>query len=154
MDDQNNATSGKHERSSASNAPNDKRQKMTSPSCPATPYQNEGVLAVMNKLTLLVEHHPEFLSKLEGLLEEVFNKLEPEVSAAIRKEKNEDSCPIFKLSNDELKLVFGYAGEKKYGFVACVSNMVPSRISQHVRKRNMYKHKKRCSFAVSRCTLP
>jgi hypothetical protein len=36
------------------------------------------------------------------MLEEVFNKLEAEVSAAIQKEKNEDSCPIFKLSNDEV----------------------------------------------------
>jgi hypothetical protein len=96
---------------------------MTSPSCPATPFQNEGVLAAMNKLTLLlVDHHPQFHSKLEELLEEIFNTLEPEVSTAIRKEKNEDSCPIFKLSNDELKLVLGYAGEKQYRFVACVSD--------------------------------
>ena len=46
-----------------------------------------------------------------------------EITAAIRKEKNEDSCPIFNtLSNDELKLIFGYVGEKQYGFVACVSD--------------------------------
>ena len=121
MEDQNNATSGKHHRS-ASNAPNDRRQKMTTPSCPATPLQNEGVLAAMNKLTQLLEHHPQLHSKLEGMLEGVFNALESEVSATIRKEKNEDSCPIFKLSNDELKLVFGYAGEKQYGFVGYVSD--------------------------------
>jgi len=121
MEDQNNTTSGKHQRS-ASNAPNDKRQKMTTPSCLATPFQNEGVLAAMNKLTQLVEHHPQFHFKLERMLEEVFNTLEPEVSAAIRKENNEDSCPIFELSNDELKLVFGYVGEKQYGFVAYVSD--------------------------------
>jgi len=122
MEDKNNATSGKHQRS-ASNAPNDKRQKMTPPSCPAmTPLQNKGVLAAMEKLTELVEHHPQFHSKLEGMLADVFNALEPVVSAAIRKEKNEDSCPIFKLSNDELKHVFGYTGEKQYGFIACVSD--------------------------------
>ena len=46
-----------------------------------------------------------------------------EITAAIRKEKNEDSCLIFnKLSNDELKLIFGYVGEKQYGFVVCVSD--------------------------------
>ena len=56
---------------------------MTSPSCLATQFQNEGVLAAMNKLTRLVEHYPQFHSKLEGMLEEVFNTLEPEVSAAV-----------------------------------------------------------------------
>ena len=77
----------------------------------------------MNKLTLLVELYPQFQSKLEGMLEDVFNTLEPEVSAAVRKEKNEDSCPLYKLSNhDELKLIFGYAGENQYRFVACVSD--------------------------------
>jgi len=130
MEDQNNATSGKHQRS-ASNAFNSpapsstsKRQKNTTPSCPASPpfVQNEGVLAAMHKMTQLVEQHPQLHSKLEEMLEDVFNTLEPEVSADIRKEKNEDSCPIFKLWNDELKLVFGYAGEKQYRFVACVSD--------------------------------
>jgi len=132
MEDQSNVIFGKHQRT-ASNAPNDpaapsssKRQKTSSttpPSCLASPFQNEGVLAAMNKLTQLVEQHPQFQSKLEGMLEDVFNKLEPEVSAAIRKEKNEDSCPIFnKLSNDEIELIFGYVGEKQYGFVACVSD--------------------------------
>jgi len=86
MEDKNNAASGKRQRS-ASNAPNDKRQKMTTPSCPATtPFQNEGVLAAMNKLTQLVKYHPQFHSKLEGILEDAFNKLEPEISAAIQKE--------------------------------------------------------------------
>ena len=94
---------------------------MTSPSCPKTRFQNEGVLAAMNKLTFLVEHHPQILSKLEGMLEDVFNTLEPEVSAAVRKEKNEDSCPLYKLSNDELKLIFGYVGKMQYRFVACTS---------------------------------
>jgi len=60
-------------------------------------------------------------SKLEGMLQDVYNILEPEVSASILKEENADSCPIFILSNDELKLVFGYVGEKQYGFVACIS---------------------------------
>ena len=118
-----NATSDKHQRS-ASSAPTSKRQKTTtsSSSFPATPFQNEGVLTTMNKLTKLVELHPQFQSKLEGILEDAFNTLEPEVSASIRKEKNEESCPLFKLSNDELKLIFGYAGEKQYRFLACVSD--------------------------------
>ena len=48
-------------------------------------------------------------------------QIEPEVSAAERKQKNEDFCPIYGLSNDEIKHIFGYAGEKQYGFIACVS---------------------------------
>jgi hypothetical protein len=111
-------------RSSASNAPDgppSKRQQTSistkstiddsSASCPR-------VLTAVSKLTKLVEHHPQFHSKLEGMLQDLYNTLEPEVSAAIRKEKNSDSCPIFKLSNDELKLVLGYVGENQYGFVA------------------------------------
>jgi len=43
------------------------------------------------------------------------------ISATIRKQKNEDSCPIYKLSNDELMHIIGYVGEKQYGFVAGVS---------------------------------
>ena len=39
-----------------------------------------------------------------------------------KKEENTESCLIFKLSNDELKLVFGYVGENQYSFVACVSD--------------------------------
>ncbi len=42
-------------------------------------------------------------------------------AAAIRKQRNEDSCPIYKLSNDELKLIFGYVGKMQYRFVACTS---------------------------------
>ena len=116
MEGQTNATSGKNQRSSASNARNgparsSKRQKTTTPRCPATPFQNEGVLAAIEKLTQLVEHHPSFHFKLEEMLKDVYNTLEPEVPAATRKEKNEVSCPIYKLSNDELKLIFGYGGE-------------------------------------------
>ena len=98
----------------------DKRQKTStisdltiddsSGSCP-------GVLVAVKQLSKLVEHHPQFHSKLEGMLQDLYNTLEPEVSASIRKEENEDSCLIFKLSNDELKLIFGYAGEKQYGFL-------------------------------------
>jgi len=49
------------------------------------------------------------------------NELEPEVSAATQKQKNEISCPIFKLSNDELRHILGYVGNMQYGFVACTS---------------------------------
>jgi len=78
---------------------------------PCSP-QSSGVLAAISKLTNLVERHPQFHSKLEGMLQEVYNKLEPEVFAAVRKEENEESCPIYKLSNDEIKQIFGYVGEK------------------------------------------
>ena len=75
----------------------------------------------MNKLSKLVEHRPRLHSKLEKMLEGNFGKLEIEVYADDRKQENEDSCPIYKLSNDELKLIFGYVGKKKYRFVACTS---------------------------------
>ena len=110
-------------RSSASNAPDgppSKRQQTSistkstiddsSASCP-------GVLTAVSKLTKLVEQHPQFHSKLEGMLQDLYNTLESEISASIRKEENEDSCPILKLSHDELKLIFGYAGEKQYGLL-------------------------------------
>jgi len=84
--------------------------------------QNEGVLVAVHKLTKLVEDPPPFYSKLESMLEDVYNELEPEVSAATRKEKNENSCPMYKLSNDEFKHIFGYVGEMQYGFVACASD--------------------------------
>lgn len=69
-------------------------------SCPS-PAHNGVVFVAMNKLTKLVEHHPRLHSKLETMLEEVFIK-----PAAIRKQKNEDLCPIYKVSNDELKHIF------------------------------------------------
>ena len=83
--------------------------------------QNEGVLTVVNKLTKLVEGHPRFSSKLERMLEDLYKELEPEVSADTRKQENEISCPIYKLSNDEFEHVFGYVGQMQYGFVACTS---------------------------------
>ena len=82
----------------------------------------EGVLVAIHKLTKLVEEHPHLYSKLEEMLKDVYNTLEPEVPAATRTEKNEVSCPIYKLSNDELKLIFGYAGEMQYCFVARASD--------------------------------
>jgi hypothetical protein len=115
MGDPGNTASGKHQSSApnASNGPPSKRQKTStisdltiddsSGSCP-------GVLVAVKQLSKLVEHHPQFHSKLEGMLQDLYNTLEPEVSAAIRKEENAISCPIFKLSNDELKHVLGYVG--------------------------------------------
>jgi hypothetical protein len=41
------------------------------------------------------------------------NDDEHAAAAMIRKERNEDSCPIYKLSSDELKLILGYVGENK-----------------------------------------
>jgi hypothetical protein len=37
------------------------------------------------------------------------------ISATIRKQKNEDSCPIYKLSNDELMHIIGYQHGKCRG---------------------------------------
>jgi hypothetical protein len=45
-----------------------------------------------------------------------------DISADDRRCKNEDSCPIYKLSNDELNLIFVYVGEMQYRFVACASD--------------------------------
>ena len=127
MEDPSKATSCKHERSSpkSPNDPPSKRRKssmLDTTSYPTTFPQNKGVLEAMHKLTNLVERHPQFHSKLERMLEEAFNVLEPEVSAVVRKEKNEDSCPIYKVSNDSIKHIFGYVGEMQYGFVACISD--------------------------------
>jgi hypothetical protein len=99
--------------------PPTKRQKVamfdSTPGCQTT------VSAAMNRLIKLVERHPQFYSKLEEMLEDVYDELEPEVSAVVRKEKNEESCPLYKLSNDEFKHIFGYVGEGQYRFVACTS---------------------------------
>ena len=50
----------------------------------------------------------------EGLLDE-------EVAAAARKRENEILCPLYKVSDDAFGRIFGYVGEKQYGFVACTS---------------------------------
>ena len=122
----NTTTSGKHKTSAQNtpNAPPSKRQKTSTISDPTIDDSSgsfPGILAAVRNLTKLVEHYPQFHSKLEGMLQDLYNRLEPKVSASIRKEENTDSCTIFKLSNDELKLVLGYVGDNQYGFVACVS---------------------------------
>jgi len=116
-----NTTSGKHQNSTpnATNAPPSKRQKTSDDSSGSCPT---GVLTAISKLTKLVARHPQFQSKLEGMLQNVFNILEPEVSALIRKDENADSCPLFKLSNDSLNRIFGYVGDMQYGFVAGTSD--------------------------------
>ena len=94
-----------------------------------TSPQNEGgVLAAVNKfkLTKLVEEYPHLYSKVERMLKDLYNKLEPEavseeVSAATRKLENEIFCLLYNLSNDAFGHIFGYVGEKQYGFVACTS---------------------------------
>ena len=111
MGDPNNSTSGKRQSTALdapTNAPPSKRQKTIDDF-------SRGVLTAVSKLTKLVEHHPQFHSKLEGMLQDLYNTLEPEVSAAIRKEENTESCPIFKLSNDELKLVFEFKSGSPHG---------------------------------------
>lgn len=42
-----------------------------------------------------------------------------QTAAAIWKKKNEESCPIYKLSTDLLKLI---VGENQYRFLACTLN--------------------------------
>ena len=49
----------------------------------ASPENEQGVQAAVNKLTKLVEGHPDLYSKLERMLEDLYNELEPEVFAAI-----------------------------------------------------------------------
>ncbi len=97
MGDPSNMTSEKHQSSAlnASNGPPSKRQKTSTTSSNSTSDDSSGscpgVLVAVKQLSKLVEHHPQFHSKLEGMLQDLYNTLEPEVSAAIRKEKNEDS---------------------------------------------------------------
>ena len=43
------------------------------------------------------------------------------VFTSVRKKVNDQYCPIFALSNECLRLIVGYAGEKQYRFVACTS---------------------------------
>jgi len=64
----------------------------------------------------MAENHP-VLSAVIGAI----RKNEECVSAAIRKQKNELSCPLYQLSNDELKFIFEYIGEMQFRFVACTS---------------------------------
>ena len=95
MGDPNNSASGKH-RSSALDAPDG-------------PPSKRKKTSISTKSTI-----DDSSASCPGVLTTV---LESEASAAIRKEENEDSCPIFKLSNNELKLIFGYAGENQYGLL-------------------------------------
>jgi hypothetical protein len=121
MEDPSNATSGKHQ-STAQNDQDDPPSKRHKASMFDTPGCPTAVSVAMNKLAKLVENHPRLHSKLEEMLEDLLDELEPEISADIQKEKNEDSCPLYKVSNDEFKHIFGYVGEKQYGFVAGVSD--------------------------------
>ena len=57
--------------------------------------------AATQKLAKLVENHPQFHSRMEEMFQDIYKELEPKVSAAIRKQKNEESSAIYKLSNDE-----------------------------------------------------
>ena len=73
-------------------------------SSPTTSHQNEGVLAAVNKLTKLVEGHPQLYSKLERMLQNVCNELELEVSAAVRKQEMKIlvQCTNFQMMNTHL----------------------------------------------------
>jgi hypothetical protein len=74
--------------------------------------------AATQKLAKLVENHPQFHLRMENMLEYIYKHLEPKVSTAISRQKNEESSVIYKLSNDELKLCFGYLGEYQYRYTA------------------------------------
>ena len=90
---------------------------------PTASPQNEGALtSIYNKFTKLVEGNPDFHSEVERMLEDLHEEFELKAFAATRKQENEISCPIYGLSNDEFKHIFGYIGEMQYGFVACTSD--------------------------------
>ena len=79
-----------------------------------------------HRLSKLVEHHPYFHSKLEAKLDRVYIELQSDLSAATRKHKDEDCCPVYKQSNDKqsndvLQHCFGSVSDKQYGLVACAS---------------------------------
>jgi len=78
--------------------------------------------AATQKLAKLVENHPQFHSRMEEMFEDMYKELELKVSAAIRKQKNEESSAIYKLSNDELKLCFCYLGKYQYRYIAGTSH--------------------------------
>ena len=120
-----------NQQSSSPNAkidpPNKRRKSSMLADTPGTSSPTPGVLEAMDTVTEQVEFEPQFHFKQEGMPEDSFNELEEfkvsaAAAAAIRKQKNEESCPIYKLSNDELKLIFGYAGEMQYCFVARASD--------------------------------
>ena len=71
---------------------------------------NEGT----QKLAKLVENHPQLNSTMEEMLEDISTKLESEVSTVVKRQKNEKSSAIYKLSTDSLKLCFGFLGEDQY----------------------------------------
>ena len=85
---------------------------------------NPGALAAIQTKRQKQEAAEHDYSRLDSKLEEMLQDLKlDEVSAAAdRKETNEEICPIYKLSNDELKHIFGFVGEMQYRFVACTSD--------------------------------
>ena len=80
--------------------------------------------AKQTRQTQAEQHYTRLDSKLEEMLQGFCNTLKlDEVSAAAdRKQKNETICPIYKVSNDELKHIFGFVGEMQFRFVACTSD--------------------------------
>lgn len=78
--------------------------------------------AATQKLAKLVENHPQFHSSMEQMLQDIYKELELRLSAAFKRQKNEESSAIYKLSNDELKLCFGNLGEYQYRNIAGTSH--------------------------------
>ena len=58
---------------------------------------------------------------MEGMLEDFYTKLVPEVFVAEGTRQNEERSPIYELSDDLLGLCLGYVGDEHYRFVAGTS---------------------------------
>ena len=76
------------------------------------------------KLAKLVDNYPQLHSRMEEMLEDVSTKLESELVSIVmtRRQENEESSAIYKLSNDEVKLCFGFLGGDQYRFIAGTSH--------------------------------
>ena len=67
-------------------------------------------------------HQPSITIAMENLSFVTTDSDMQATAAATRKESNEDSCPLYKLPIDLLKLIVGYVGENHYRLVACTSD--------------------------------
>ena len=82
-----------------------------------TPARNV-VSAAMHKLTKLVEQHA---GRVSGV--------QVRVHSAAQKQDNEDSCLIYKLSNDAFGHIFGRVGKSQFIIVAGTTNRCYSNLS-------------------------
>jgi len=98
---------------------------MILPVGPAPPFTNRAFLiaqAAARRLAGCVEHHIKFHSKLEATLEVICTELESDVSAAIRKRRNEESYPVYKLLNGFMMTCSSFVGDQHYGLISYTSD--------------------------------